>query len=293
MWAQVAVVLGAILVVDVVHFHLDVFGTKTTHPQDQGLGAPKMRGKGLVPPRNDHPYVMPQGTCNMSWTDTDAGDVKPVNPIQENSHYISTAVNPNYGVHLVVVGIDGKIYHRHQTGGPNGEWSDMKCITPDLTKVPCSSKPHCRGYDGNPAMLWQPVNGTLVVFVRHMDDLVPHEFHLTDPKNPDSWSTFRGPTCLCNFPPCPEKNQTKCGVVSSCDNQGVDCNAHPETGREFWHTAGPIFPTSEMVLLPDDEGKINMYFRGFTGTYWKVQQVTAGDAAGKYGSSQRYKVIIH
>lgn len=235
---------------------------------------------------------MPTGTCNMSWTQTDRGDVPVVMPMRENSHFIATAVNPNYGVHIMVTGVDGKIYHKHQTG-PKGEWSEYKCLTPDLTKVPCSSAPHCRGYDSNPAMIWQPVNGTLVVFIRHMDDLVPHEFHLTDPKDPDSWSMLRGPTCLCNFPPCPEKNQTKCGVEASCDNKGVDCAKHPESSREFWHVAGPVFPTSEMVLLADQNGKINMYFRGFTGAYYVITQVTAGDAAGKYGPSNKFDVNIH
>jgi hypothetical protein len=62
--------------------------------------------------------------------------------------------------------------------------------------------PACGGYDNSPAVAWQPVNGTLVMMIRQMDDLDIHEMHLTDPTDPDSWSTLRGPACLCNFPPC-------------------------------------------------------------------------------------------
>ena len=39
-----------------------------------------------------------------------------------------------------------------------------------------------QGYDSNPVVAWQPVNKTVIMFVRQMDDLDVHEFHLADPK---------------------------------------------------------------------------------------------------------------
>ena len=133
--------------------------------------------------------VMPNGVCNISTQD----GIPTALPVRENAHVIATAFNPNYGTHVLALGRDSKIYHKHQTSSsPESNWTSWKCLTPDLTKVPCSIAPNCRGYDNNPVVAWQPRNGTLVAMVRQMDDLVIHEFHLTNPADPDSWSSFRG-----------------------------------------------------------------------------------------------------
>lgn len=91
--------------------------------------------------------VMPNGVCNISAAD----GLPAVTPIRENSHVIATAYNPSYGTHVLVLGRDSKIYHKHQLSTAKGSnWTAWKCLTPDLTKVPCSSAPNCRGYDNNP-----------------------------------------------------------------------------------------------------------------------------------------------
>lgn len=268
MTAVPAVVAGALLgsLFTVGVFHLN-------GPQSPSVSQANMRGM----ERAFYPNtVMQNGYCNISKEDD-----KPVpNPLPEFPHVIATVVNPNYGLHILVLGRDSKIYHKHQVGHAN--WTSWKCLTPDFTKVPCSMSPHCDGFDNNPVAAWQPENGTIVAFVRQMDDLVPYEFHLTDPKDPDSWSSMRTTGCLCNFPPC--AGQTSCGVVAQCDNLGKDCNKHPETGREYY-AYGPIFPTSELVLQPDpkDPKKLTLYWRGFDGQYYSATQDTAGDAGGKYG----------
>jgi len=227
---------------------------------------------------------MQNGACNITKeTGQGSGPVTNVNP--EFPHVIAMVENPNYGMHVAVLGRDGRIYHKHQyQKGNMGNWSDWKTLTPDFKQVPCSMKPHCSGYDNNPAMAWQPTNGTIIMFIRQMDDLVPHEFHLNDPKDPDSWTAARGPSCLCNFPPCPEHNQTQCGVVSRCDNLGVNCDA-PENRRmaRKYYFVGPIFPTSELVLKPDVDGKkLNLYWRGFDGRLYGTTQAVAGDTDGKW-----------
>jgi len=228
--------------------------------------------------------VMQNGACDIiPETGQQAGPVTNLKP--EFPHIIATAENPNYGLHVTVLGRDGRLYHKHQyTPGEKGNWSGWKCLTPNFKDVPCSMKPHCNGYDNNPAMAMQPTNGTLIMFARQMDDLVPHEFHLNDPKDPDSWTAARGPSCLCNFPPCPEHKQTQCGVVSRCDNLGVNCDdpAHARTSNSYYFV-GPIFPTSELVLRNDPENKkLNLYWRGFDGGLYKTTQTTAGDADGKW-----------
>jgi len=220
--------------------------------------------------------VMPNGECNVTAED----GLKAVPAVREVTHRIPTAFNPHYGTHVVVVGRDSKLYHKHQVSAEVGSnWSAWKCITPDLTKIPCSSAPACHGYDNNPAIAMQPVNGTLVVFARQMDDLTVHEFHLEDVTDPDSWSDIRGPACLCNFPPC--DGQTKCGASAQCSNDGPDCSKTPSSLRSYWNV-GPCFPTSELTLVAEGD-KLSMYYRGFDGGYYKTQQETAGDVGGKFG----------
>ena len=183
-----------------------------------------------------------------------------------------------------MLGRDSKLYHKHQIAPTdNANWTAWKCMTTDLTKVPCSIAPKCGGYDNNPAVAWQPTNGTAVLFVRQIDDLDIHETHLADPADPDSWSPMRAPACICNFPPC--ANQSKCGVDANCDNSGVDCSVTPTESRQFW-AHGPYFPTSELALQPQGD-KLALLFRGFDGGFYKLLQETAGDAGGKMGDAMR------
>jgi len=230
--------------------------------------------------------VMPNGDCNITSED----GLKVLQPVRQNMHVVATFWNPAYGTHVVVLGRDSKIYHKHQIAPKiEANWTAWKCLTPDFTKVPCSSAPTCRGYDSNPVVAWQPVNKTVIMFVRQMDDLDVHEFHLADPKDPDSWTAPRSPACLCNYPPCVNRkgkpDQTRCGAQTQCDNTGPDCNKTPSSGREFWNTS-PAFPTSELSLVAEGD-LLSLYFRGFDGAYYKSQQLVAGDAGGKFGAFYR------
>jgi len=222
--------------------------------------------------------IMPNGVCQIQSED----GKKAAFPKPDFSHVIPLAINPNYGGHIVALGRDGKIYHKYQQSkGLSGNWTGWKCLTPDLTKIPCSAAPKCNGYDNNPVIAWQPLNGTLVVFARQMDDLDIHEMHLADPKDPESWIPLRAPTCLCNFPPC--QNQTKCGTEANCDNKGVDCDDPEHSGNspKYW-AHQPSFPTSELSLLPDAQNRLNLYYRGFDGNMYVTTQGKAGDPMAKY-----------
>jgi hypothetical protein len=122
-----------------------------------------------------------------------------------------------------------------------------------------------------------------------MDDLDVHEFHLEDPKNPDSWTAPRGPACLCNYPPCVGRkgkpDQTRCGAQAECDNSGPDCTKTPSTSDIYWNES-PAFPTSELSLIAEGD-LLSLYFRGFDGAYYKSQQLKAGEVNGKFGPFYR------
>jgi len=275
MWSHVATVVGTLATVSILYA-----GTHTGLVKESAWGQAAQRHRGSMRSPMYRNTVMPNGQCNVSAQD----GLPAAFPYPDYTHVIPIAVNPHYGGHIVVLGRDGKLYHKYQrSAGLGGNWTEFKCLTPDLTKVPCSAAPNCHGYDNNPVIAVQPKDGTLVVFVRQMDDLDIHEMHLADPKNPESWTPMRAPTCLCNFPPCVDKGQTKCGTEANCDNKGVDCSDHEHrpSSPKYW-ASQPCFPTSELSLLADQEGKLNLFFRGFDGNLYMTRQGTAGDAMGKY-----------
>lgn len=282
MWGKVATVVGVLLTVGILHASLrsspsgNPLGQRAQkHNALKGLGAPLYRNT-----------VMPSGECNITPSD----GLPAAFPNPDFPGVIPFAINPHYGGHIVVHGRDGKLYHKYQrSAGMGGNWTDWKCLTPDLTKVPCSAAPKCNGYDNNPVIAVQPQDGTLVVFVRQMDDLDIHEMHLTDPKDPESWCPMRAPTCLCNFPPCLNLNQTRCGTEANCDNKGVDCDdaEHQKGSKQYW-SVQPAFPTSELSLIPDTEGKLQLFYRGFDGNLYMTRQGTAGDAVAQYDPPVMY-----
>ena len=216
--------------------------------------------------------IMPSGTCNITAAAT--SNLTVPNPIQENAHIIATFWSAHYGTHVIVLVRDTKLYHKHQTA-PNAsaDWSAWKCLTPDLSKIACSTAPACGGFDNSPVVNVD-ANGTATVFVRQMSDLDIFETHLEDPADPDSWSALRPPACICNYPPC--ANQTKCGVAL-CDEKGVDCSVEPTTSDAYW-SYGPFFPTSELSLLREGDS-LALYYRGFDGGYYKSLQSNPGDPA--------------
>lgn len=286
MWVQVATAIVGLFVLGATYVTLQP--PPVTKPANGPARIAKHRQKHGVHRGSIMPLyantILPEGECNV----TSADGLTAAFPNPDFPTKIPVAINPNYGGHIVALGRDGKIYHKYQTSpGFSGNWTDWKCLTPDLTKVPCSAAPKCNGYDNNPVIVWQPVNGTLVVFVRQMDDLDVHEFHLANPKDPESWIPVRAPSCLCNFPPC--ENQTKCGTEANCDNKGVNCDdpQHHTASLQYWNSQ-PIFPTSELQVLADAENKLNLIFRGFDGNLYVVRQETAGDAGGKWETPVMY-----
>ena len=112
------------------------------------------------------------------------------------------------------------------------------------------------------------------------------QMYQKDPKDPQSFTAPRGPTCLCNFPPC--SGQKKCGLANQCDNKGVDCTkADPSVS---WNDHAP-FPTSNMNALRAPDGTVHVYFRGFNGQFYENHQVTPGNST-KYVGGMVYDGVF-
>ena len=59
------------------------------------------------------------------------------------------------------------------------------------------------------------LDGRAEIFIRITGDLTIWHMFQTDAKDPLAWDAPKGPLCLCNFPPCKQLNQTKCGLSAS------------------------------------------------------------------------------
>jgi len=208
--------------------------------------------------------------------------VLPQDPNTTQHQQFATVVNPHYGLHVFATGTNGSLYHMWQTSDPSdggfANMSDWHCLTPN--DIYASS-----GYV-RPVWWWDPAavvntDGHIDVFIRLFCDKNLWQLYQKDPKDPQSFTAPRGPTCLCNFPPC--AGQTKCGLAAQCDNKGVDCTkADPSVS---WNDHAP-FPTSNMNAIRDPkDGTVRVYFRGFNGQFFENHQVVPGNSTKYTGGT--------
>jgi len=101
-----------------------------------------------------------------------------------------------------------------------------------------------QAWDSDPGAATNP-DGSIEVFVRSEANLDLWQFYLKTPSDPNSWAAPR---------------------ESSCISTGAGC----------WNTQ-PVFPTSDTQLLRSSDGKLQIYYRGFDGNLYYVQQSKAGD----------------
>lgn len=188
--------------------------------------------------------------------------------------------NPNYGLHVFTLGANKSLYHKYQTGNFSANntitMSDWICLTPDNGITSAGLVP---------LIFWDdPVaivndDGRIEVFIRLKSDNDLWQIYQQDAKDPLSFTQPRGPTCLCNFPPCVDQNQTKCGVSQNCDNQGLDCS--DPSVPAGWNNHAP-FPTSNMNAMKVD-GRVQVVYRGFDGRMYMDRQVTPGNSTRYVG----------
>jgi len=190
-------------------------------------------------------------------------------------------MNPHYGLHVFARGENSSLFHKFQVGpavGGEANMSEWHCLTP----VP--------GYTSGglkPLIFWEDPtaaindDGRAEIFIRLTGDLDLWQLYQTDAKDPLAWTAPRAPACLCNFPPCTDKGQTKCGVVTQCDNTGLDCDKEDQS--QYWGQ-GAAFPTANMNIMKDPKnGQLTVIFRNFDGQMYTTTQMIPGNST-KYTS---------
>jgi len=130
-------------------------------------------------------------------------------------------------------------------------------------------------YDSDPA-IGQNADGRIEIFIRNHVGLDIWHWYQVNASDPWTWVGPREPACLCNFPPC--KGQNKCGNNANCGNDGYDCAApgFENDGAKWWNSQA-VFPTSDLSVSTVD-GRIKVFFRGFDGLMYAVQQKIAGNS---------------
>jgi len=138
-------------------------------------------------------------------------------------------------LHVFALGADGALYHKYQPTGqtPASNWTAWIL----RAKAPEGSK-----WDADPTVA-VAADGSLEVFVRQLANLDLWQMYQTDASNPEAWSAPR--ECSCVDMPCNDTN--------------------PE---DFWNTS-PVFPTSDVNIIPSGPNGANrLFYRGFDGSLY-------------------------
>lgn len=166
--------------------------------------------------------------------------------------------NPHYGIHLVVLGQNGSLYHRFQTGPTNTSalmpyipMSDWHVLTKDPTLFWGNSPAIALNADGRIELIVGNTNGSLDLF----------QMYQTDAKDPLAWSKPRPPWCDALGPPA-DPACAKCADAPPSD----PCY------DEFWIT-GYVWATNEQSLwLDPNDKKLKLFWRSFTNEIYMISQ---------------------
>merc|ERR1712192_1765 len=192
----------------------------------------------------------------------------------------------SYGQHVFARSKDGFIVHQvaKKGGQATGYWSLLPNAHQGSTPAGVP-----QAYDSDPA-IGQNADGRIEIIVRSHASLDFWHWYQVNASNPYTWVGPREPACLCNFPPC--KGQTKCGNNANCGNDGYDCSApgFENEGPKWWNTQA-VFPTSDPTYTKSPDGKLKIYFRGFDGLMYSVEQVIAGNST-KYTAPDGYGILL-
>jgi len=119
--------------------------------------------------------------------------------------------------------------------------------------------PTCGGlWDSDPAVAVNS-DGRIEVFIRAAVNLDLWQFYLQNPADPTSWTVPREAACLTPPAPCWAKQD--------------------------------VFPTSDVYVVYTKEQRVQLYYRGFDGFLYMVQQTTPGDPE-KYTPPVSMEVIL-
>jgi hypothetical protein len=167
-------------------------------------------------------------------------------------------VDAPLATYIFALSNESTIIYKYQLPGPSPRnFTDWKTLAGNRTLK----------FNGNPAAGVNP-DGRVEVFFQATDDLDVWQIYQTDPKNPESWSEVRESAC----------------VKSKAGGEPIDCM----TPDRYWvHTddpssgerGSPVFATSNPDVVYKHDGRLQVYFRSFTGLLFKLEQCSVGNSS--------------
>lgn len=186
-----------------------------------------------------------------------------------------------HGKQLVALGANAQLWHIYEkTAGDWTNWTQMTEFCPKQVgygDAPYLNRP-CE-FDGDPAV---GVNkdGRLEVFARIAGNLDVWQMYQTDAADPTKWSKPRETACV-------DQDQ-KTGKWYCLGENGA-----PDVDNEHYWLGQPAFPTSDLTVLNDPkDGRIVIFYRGFTGTLFSVAQRSPGNSTYYSAPNDEGKTII-
>eukprot|EP00386_Alphamonas_edax_P005513 GDKI01017824.1.p2 GENE.GDKI01017824.1~~GDKI01017824.1.p2 ORF type:complete len:223 (-),score=74.47 GDKI01017824.1:19-687(-) len=160
----------------------------------------------------------------------------------------------------------------------------------DPTNITETDMPHL-AFDADPAV---GVNddGRVEVFARYTTNLDVWQTYQLDPLDPTRWSNPRESGCIFVDPPAgPDgrksgggsggfipRDKTKVGEEKGEDGTGVP-DVFPECDSALYWNGQPVFPTSDLTVVQHPATrKLRMFFRGFTGQLYFLEQFESGNS---------------
>jgi len=172
-----------------------------------------------------------------------------------NTTVLAIAVTAHY-THVFALGKEGALWHQYKTTG-----------SADWTKWILRAKAVNGTWDSDPAVGVNS-NGVVEVFIRYSTNLDVWQMYQTDPTNPEAWTEMREASCV--------------------DMAG--CSSVPP-GTKYWNSQ-PVFPTSDLTIVNSPiDGGLQLYYRGFDGALYMVQQGVPGVSDG-YTAPVQFQTII-
>ena len=174
------------------------------------------------------------------------------------------------GRYIIGLGKNGQIYQNYEQFEKNTPfiWSGwnqltMYCPSANNTQRLCN-------FDTDP-VLAKNNDGRLEVFARFHDNLDLWQMYMSDPYDVTSWTAPREPSCV-------DQDQ-KTGLWWCLCPTGGFKNMCAYPAKSYWNNQ-PVFPTSDLsTLINTTDNRLQLYFRGFAGHYWMVQQAVPGDSS--------------
>eukprot|EP00466_Bigelowiella_natans_P015648 jgi/Bigna1/85448/estExt_fgenesh1_pg.C_40110 len=180
------------------------------------------------------------------------------------SQNFAQVLNPHYGLHVFATGKNGSLYHKYQTGYNRAldvaNMTDWICLTPNKTQI-WFGRTHSEHTSTD---------------ILTLPSLL--QLYQTNPKDPLAWSKPRGPTCM-----CAAADPNDCPW---CNN----CTARPECSSQYYLDRA-TFPTSNMNLIRNLKGGLDLIYRGFDGRMYSVSQRIPGNSS-KYTFTTTYDSIF-